>query len=448
MKMRDFIVTHECIPVQLPSMGEGVNEATIVKWLKQKGEKVEKDEPLIEISTDKVDTEVSSPSEGYLVAVYSKEGSVVEVEQVMAYLASSPDIEPPGQPEHKQPADSKSHHASPKSQHESQLQPTPLSPSNLTLPKFQMTPGSYAGIVRSSPLVKKMAKEHGLNLNYVQGSGLYGRITKRDVLNFMATGGNRHQPVDANPPLQEVKPLKTSFKDGYEYLEGVKVERKKMSKMRKLTAEHMQQSVKTSPHVTTTFEVDLERISQIKKEIAKSFHEEHGHKLTYTSFFIAAAIHALKLHPQMNASVDQDEVLYKESINIGCAVAIDSGLIVPVIKQANDLNLGEIAKALGDLVGRARNKKLNPEDITGGTFSITNPGMYGSIHSQPIINQPQVGIMSIGAIIQRPVAIDDKVLIHPLCQIGITFDHRLIDGEGGAKFLADVKHFLEHYKLQ
>ncbi|MFK7824551.1 MAG: dihydrolipoamide acetyltransferase family protein [Oligoflexales bacterium] len=440
-------MTHECIPVQLPSMGEGVNEATIVKWLKQKGEKVQKDEPLIEVSTDKVDTEVASPSTGYLVAIYTEEGSVVEVEQVMAYLAASPDIEPPKLPTQVQPPNQKKAGA-PAAKHVSQHH-TPSIPGNSAFTNLPISPGSYAGVIRSSPLVKKMAKEHSLNLNYVQGTGLYGRITKKDVLSFIAAGGNRHVHPGTIPTSSDEKvSLKTSFRDGQEYLEGVRVERKKMSKMRKLTAEHMLQSVKTSPHVTTTFEVDLERISHIKKEITDSFREEYGQKITYTSFFIEAAIYALKLHPQMNSSVDNDEILYKDSVNIGCAVAIDSGLIVPVIKQANELTLGQIAQALGDLVSRARNKKLKPEDIAGGTFSITNPGMYGSIHSQPIINQPQVGIMSIGAIVQRPVAIEGKVVIHPLCQIGITFDHRLIDGEGGAKFLADIKRYLETYELR
>ena len=439
-------MTQECIPIQLPSMGEGVNEATIVKWLKQKGEKVQKDEPIIEVSTDKVDTEVASPSEGYLIAVYSQAGSVVEVDQVMAYLGTSPDITAP--PPSKQSsaveqgkAQAASHKA-PSKPHQHMLNPSaPL------VPSFQLSPGAYAGAVRSSPLVKKMARESGVNLNFVQGSGLYGRVTKNDLLSFMATGGNRHLQADTGHAQPEKHELKTSIKDGQEYLEGVKVSRRKMSKMRKLTAEHMLQSVRTSPHVTTTFEIDLEHVSRTKSELSESFHKEYGCKLTYTSFFIAAAIHALKKHPDMNASIDQDEVLYKESINIGCAVAIDSGLIVPVIKQANDLTLGQIAQSLSDLVERARSKKLNPEDITGGTFSITNPGMYGSIHSQPIINQPQVGIMSIGAIVNRPVALDKEIAIHPLCQIGITFDHRLIDGEGGAKFLADIKGYLESFEL-
>ena len=364
----------------------------------------------------------------------------------MAYLAASPDIEPPA-PTKPVLTTEKGKPQPIGNQAQNKLQPQqPLPTGSPLVPSFQISPGAYAGVIRSSPLVKKMARDHGLNLNFVQGSGLYGRITKRDVLSFIASGGNRHVGAPAIPSTPEPPALKTSKKDGQEYLEGVKVERKKMSKMRKLTAEHMLQSVKTSPHVTTTFEVDLDRISRIKSEIAESFIKEYGQKLTYTSFFIAAAIHALKKHPDMNASIDQDEILYKESINIGCAVAIDTGLIVPVIKNANDFSLGKIAQALGDLVDRARNKILNPDDITGGTFSITNPGMYGSVHSQPIINQPQVGIMSIGAIVQRPVAVDNKVVIHPLCQMGITFDHRLIDGEGGAKFLADVKGFLETYK--
>lgn len=427
-------------------MGEGVNEATIVKWLKKKGEKIEKDEPLIEISTDKVDTEVTSPSDGYLIAVHCQEGSVVQVDQIIAHLGKRADIAPPALNESAQTAENFKSKTKPSQDRIMPAQQHQLA-NNLPLaPNLPLSPGAYAGAVRSSPLVKKMAREYGLNLNMVPGTGLYGRITKRDVLSFMGTGGNRHLQANSVAESSSHQAIKTTVKGGQEYLEGVLIERKKMSKIRKLTSEHMQHSVKTSPHVTTTFEVDLERISILKSEISEKFLKEHGQKLTYTSFFIAAAIFALKQHPEMNASVDADDILYKEAINIGCAVAIDTGLIVPVIKNANNLSLGEIAKELGDLVFKARNKKLSPDDVTGGTFSITNPGMYGSIHSQPIINQPQVGIMSIGAIVKRPMVINDEIVIHPLCQIGVTFDHRIIDGEGGAKFLADVKNFLENYQ--
>ena len=221
-----------------------------------------------------------------------------------------------------------------------------------------------------------------------------------------------------------------------------------MSKIRKLTAEHMVRSVRISPHVTTTFEIDLHKVVAIRDQHKKAFEAREGFNLTYTHFFIHAAVEAIKLHPIINCSVDGDEILHKDDINVGCAVALESGLIVPVIKRAQDLNLTGVAKKLNDLVTRAKTKKLQPDDVRGGTFSITNPGGWGSITSNPIINQPQVAILGIGAVVKRPVVVDDTIVIRPMVMISLTFDHRVVDGEGGAKYLATLKALLEAYSAE
>ena len=223
------------------------------------------------------------------------------------------------------------------------------------------------------------------------------------------------------------------------------VRREKMSKMRSLIAEHMVRSVRTSPHVTTIFEIDLQRVVQSREKNRAAFQEKEGFNLSFTPFFVWAAVQAIKEHPVVNVSVDGDDILWKDDINIGVAVALEKGLIVPVIKKAGELNFVGIARRMNDLVVRSRSKKLSPDDVQGGTFSITNPGMFGSIVSSPIINQPQVAIMSIGAIIKRPVVIEDMIAVRPLVQIGLTFDHRVVDGEGGSRYLASLKEHLESF---
>jgi 2-oxoglutarate dehydrogenase E2 component (dihydrolipoamide succinyltransferase) len=230
-----------------------------------------------------------------------------------------------------------------------------------------------------------------------------------------------------------------------ETLDGVPVRRERMSKMRALIAEHMVRSVRTSPHVTTVFEIDMHRVSQIRTKAQAAFTAREGFGLTYTPFFVYAAVQALKRYPIVNVSVDGDDILWKDQINIGVAVAIEQGLIVPVIRDAGTLNVLGISRRINDLATRARTKKLLPEDVQGGTFSITNPGMFGSIVSTPIINQPQVAILSVGAIVKRPVVINDLIGVRPLVQVGLTFDHRVVDGEGGARFLAHLKETLENF---
>jgi 2-oxoglutarate dehydrogenase E2 component (dihydrolipoamide succinyltransferase) len=282
-----------------------------------------------------------------------------------------------------------------------------------------------------------------------------GRITRRDIDAFLSheaapragTGPGTGTGTAKGSAHLEYGRLETKRDpSGAETLEGVPIRREKMTKMRALIAEHMVRSVRTSPHVTTVFEIDMHRCAALREKAKRSWQERHGVNLTFTAFFVHAAIQAIKKHPIVNTSVDGEEILWKDTINIGVAVAIESGLIVPVIRNAGELNLLGVARRINDLATRARSKKLTPEDVQGGTFSITNPGMFGSLVSAPIINQPQVAILSVGAIIKRPVVIDDLIGIRPLVQVGLTFDHRVIDGEAGARYLATFKEILETYR--
>lgn len=420
--------------VLMPSMGEGVAEANLVNWLKKVGETVNAGEPLLLVSTDKVDTEIPAPATGVLTSLNATEGQVVKVNDVLAIIGGN------GESTAKAPAKNT---AGPETK--AAPQPAKVAAShNLNTPD--------GGKVRSSPLVRKMAKEHDIALTSIAGSGLNGRITKRDLETALTRGPQVATSQTSAVALTKVPQvsetghrLKTTVANGQEFLDGVPVERKTMSRMRQLIADHMVDSVRTSPHVTTVFEIDLHKVVQIREAHKKSFAAREGFGLTYTPFLIEASVSAIKQHPIVNVSVDGYDVLYKNDINVGCAVALENGLIVPVIKKAGELNLLGIARRLNDLVTRARSKKLLPDEVQGGTFSITNPGGFGSIVSNPIINQPQVAILSIGAIVKRPVVVDDMIAIRPMCMIGLTFDHRVIDGEGGAKYLATLKNILENY---
>ena len=342
----------------MPLMGEGVLEATLVRWLKKVGDDVKKDEPLFEVSTDKVDTEIPAPASGKLNALLVNEGDKVKVNQVMALIGgdskdiSTQEKETPVTPEISKPTE----------------QPIIEKTKNREKPQIE-TSG-----FRSSPLVRKIAESHGLDLEKIPGSGLLGRINKYDVLKVLNDQVPSPSQVFAKKQEKssEKKNYNTEIKDGLEYLEGVPVKRTPMTKMRKLIAEHMVESVRTSPHVTTVFEIDVAKIFLIREKYKNDFQKKEGFNLTYTPFFIHAAVKAIQQFPLVNCSVDGEDLLLKDPINIGCATAIETGLIVPVIKNAQDLNLAGIARKLNDLVTRARSKKLQPDDVKGGTFSITN----------------------------------------------------------------------------
>lgn len=437
--------------VLMPLMGEGITEATLVRWLKKPGESVRQEEPLLEVSTDKVDTEIPAPASGFVIATFANEGETVAVNSVIAHIAATattakaaPAAQGASDASPASPAAAKEAAGIARAAHSS-----PAGASAKALKDDDEL--SAAPLPRSSPLVRKIAQQHGINIQSLSGTGLHGRITRRDIEGYLAKGETSTRaptsPGKAHntPAATSDSKLKTLSQGKYETLDGVVVRREKMSRMRSLIAEHMVRSVRTSPHVTTVFEIDLHQVVSLRERFRKDYESRYGINLTYTHFFIHAATQAIKKHPIVNVSLDGDDILWKDSINIGCAVAIDNGLIVPVIRDAQGLNLLGIAKKLSDLVYRARNKKLLPEDVQGGTFSITNPGMMGSLHSAPIINQPQVAILSIGAIVKRPVVISDMIAIRPLVQIGLTFDHRIIDGEGGARYLASLRDILEGY---
>ena len=447
----------EQIEILMPSMGEGINEATLVKWLKKKGDQVRKDEPLLEVSTDKVDTEIPSPAAGFLLELLAAEGDAIPVNATIAWVGSDKDsvvsksgaTKPAAAPAAKDKAAPSTQAAPAQTAAKSAA---PVEKSAAAAARVQARPAAVvnSGPIKSSPLVRKIAESNSVYLSYVAGSGMHGRITKTDIEAFMKQGvaptGHSAQPAAFSGPLHlEYGYLETKKSDGLETLEGVPVRREKMSKMRSLIAEHMVRSVRTSPHVSTIFEIDLHRVVQAREKNRAAFQEKEGFNLSYTPFFVWAAVQAIKEHPVVNVSVDGEDILWKDDINIGVAVALEKGLIVPVIKKAGELNFLGVARRMNDLVVRARSKKLTQDDVQGGTFSITNPGMFGSIVSSPIINQPQVAIMSIGAIIKRPVVIDDMIAVRPLVQIGLTFDHRVVDGEGGARYLLSLKNHLETF---
>jgi 2-oxoglutarate dehydrogenase E2 component (dihydrolipoamide succinyltransferase) len=293
--------------------------------------------------------------------------------------------------------------------------------------------------VRSSPVVRRMAMEHNLDIGRIPGTGVGGRVSKKDILQALESGvaaiaAGRTAAVPAPFPSAAAAPA---------YAPGERVSVVPMTAMRKKIAEHMILSRRTSAHVTTVFEVDLHRTMQLRERVRASFEERHGVKLTVTPLMVRAAVEALKAFPVVNASLDGDNVVYKKDVNIGVAVALDWGLIVPVVKRAEDLSLSGIAKAVTDLADRARNKKLSPDDVQGGTFTITNPGIFGSLFGTPIISQPQVAIMGVGTIVKRVVVIDDAIAIHPMVHLALSFDHRLLDGAVADQFMAHIKKTLE-----
>ncbi len=382
------------IDVVMPQMGESVTEGTIVRWMKKVGDKVDRDEPLFEISTDKVDAEIPSPAAGILSEIKAKEGDTVPVDSVVAIIRSAAEAAVPPAPA-AQPATPKAADAS------TQTPP----------PAAKATESSARD--RTSPLVRQIAREHGVDLSQVHGTGIGGRVTRDDVLAFVERGGSAAAEKHHAP--------------------GDRVE--KMSVMRKKIAEHMVASRRTSAHVHTVFDVDFSTIAKIRE----------GRKTSYLSFIIKATADALKSHPVLNASVDGDSIVYHDDINIGVAVALDTGLIVPVVKHADARDLDGIAQAVADLAARARGRQLKPEDVAGGTFTITNPGASGALLGTPIINQPQVAILGVGSIAKRAVVVGDAVVARTTAILTLGFDHRIIDGAVADQFMAQVKRALENW---
>jgi 2-oxoglutarate dehydrogenase E2 component (dihydrolipoamide succinyltransferase) len=416
--------------VIMPQMGESIFEGTITKWLKKKGDRVQRDESLFEISTDKIDSEIPAPASGILQDILVKEGQTVQINTVVAVIgdgsakaaveAEAPKKEEPQQVKGLAPV------AGPISETEEEEEET--GPSD----------------IRSSPLVRKIAKEHSVDLSALagKGTGINGRITKSDILSYIEQGrkpAGEARPV-APPKVPTPAPAPPPMKFSGE------VERVPLTAMRKSIAEHMVLSRKTSAHVTTFFEVDCSRILKAKEKQQAEF-ERSGARLTVTPFFVQAAATALQRFPIVNSSLEGDTIVYKRAINIGIAVNLEWGLIVPVIKHADEKNLFGLAKAINDLGDRARNKKLTPDDVRDGTFTITNPGQYGGLIGTPIINQPQVAIMGMGGIKKRAVVIDDAIAIRPIIMLSLSFDHRVIDGATADQFMAEVQKELENWPL-
>ena len=398
--------------VIMPQMGESIFEGTIIKWLKVPGEKVKRDEPLFEISTDKVDSEIPAPASGILMEIRFQEGDTVEINTVVAVID---DAEPQQmKPEEKTPQRTKKDIAIDLKGSGNQETKKP----------------------RSSPLVKRLAKEEGIDLNEVEGSGLGGRITKADIMNYLS---ERENIAEVTRPLvqqaqQKVEvPTRVSSKDKIV----------PMSAMRLNIAEHMVGSKSAAAHVTTVFEVDMTSVVKIKIKETDEFYRSEGVKLSFTPFFVKAVANTLVEYPVMNASIKGNDIIYKKDINIGLAVALTEGLIVPVIFHADQKSLMELARNTTDIANRAREKKLNPQEVQGGTFTITNPGIFGSLFGTPIINQPQVAILCIGAINKRPVVINDAIAIRSMAYLSLTFDHRLIDGSIADGFMSSLKKRLE-----
>ena len=417
--------------VVMPQMGESIAEGTIVRWIKKVGDQIVRDEPLFEISTDKVDAEIPSPAAGVLSEIRVKEGETVPVNSVVAIIgsavnkAAAPAVETASAPPAAAPPQA----------------PVPVPPP-VAAPVAPAAESVEDRLhQRSSPLVRKIAKEHNVDISAIAGSGIAGRVTKDDILDFIAkAGGTGARPTPTAPPAPSAPaPLRPASPGG-----PAPGDVKPMSVMRKKIAEHMIVSRRTSAHVHSVFEVNFSRVAKVR-EARKAEFDRAGAKLTYMSFIIKAAADALRAVPVVNASIDGDNVVYHRDANIGIAVALDWGLIVPVLKKVNEMDLLGVSRLVVDLAARARAKQLKPDEVTGGTFTITNPGVFGALFGMPIISQPQVAILGVGNIEKRPVVIEDAIAIRPMAYLTIGYDHRLIDGAVADEFMSHIKHQLEDW---
>jgi len=470
--------------VLMPQMGESIAEGTIVKWLKKVGDTVRRDEPLLEISTDKVDAEIPAPAAGVLVEILAKEGETVAVNTVIARLgeageagasasAAAAGVAPaPATGEVSPAREEPLIGARPQADGDSRPLPSqtpappqaqaapPTAPQARAMPPAPPTTAvspaqEAAGRSRSSPLVRNIAREHGVNLEEVSGTGLGGRVTKDDILNFIEQRKGAPAPAVAPPapapappaPAPAVAPAPPPAPPVPAFATGDRVTIEPMSNMRRKIAENMLNSKRVSAHVTTFFEVDFTNIARLRERVKKQFEAQNGVKLTFLPFVIKATIDALKAIPVVNASVEGENIVYKHDYNVGIAVALDWGLIVPVIKQADALSVTGLARASQDLAIRARSKQLKPDEVSGGTFSITNFGLYGGYTATPIINQPQVAILGLGGIHKKAWVIEtddgDAIAIRHIGVVSLSFDHRVIDGAVGDQFLAHIKKTIE-----
>ncbi|MCZ6515292.1 MAG: dihydrolipoamide acetyltransferase family protein [Acidobacteria bacterium] len=417
--------------VIMPQMGESIVEGTIIRWLKKVGERVERDEPLLEITTDKVDTEVPAPAARVLTEILAQENETVNVHTVVAMIDggaaasdTATETAPPAPEAKAAPAADAS---TVPSAAPSQTAPRPAS--------------GKAGKVRTSPLVQRLAKEHGIDLSQVPGTGEGGRISKKDIEDYLASRGGA--PAKASVPSAKPSTRPRLAPEPVKF-EGA-THAVPMTPMRSRIAEHMVASRRTSAHVSSVFEVEMTRVVETVKQSGAAFQQKHGVKLTYTPFFIHAVVEALKEYPIVNASVEGANIVYKKDVNIGVAVALAEGLIVPVLKRAQEKSFVDYCREVQDLAQRARNKNLKVEDVQEGTFTLTNPGIFGSLFGTPIIHQPQVAILGVGTIEKRPVVRDDAIAVRAMAYLSISFDHRIIDGAVADQFMARLKQILENW---
>ena len=464
--------------VVMPQMGESIFEGTITKWLKKPGDKVERDEPLFEISTDKVDAEIPSPSAGVLKEIKVNEGQTVPIQTVVAVIDGAGSAAAVAQA----PAPAPAKAAAPAPVAAAPAPPAaarPAAPAPAAAPPTQAAPQATAAApqragerIHSSPLVRRMAAEHGIDLTRIPGTGAGGRISKQDIEAVIAAGGT---PAAAPPNAPAVAPaaapacpampppsapsaapappavsggqVHVAFESAVPrenmYFGNYTVE--PMSNMRQRIAEHMVASKRVSPHVYSVDEIDMTKVASLRAKSKDEFEKRYETKLTFMPFFVKAAVAGLRAFPTMNASLDGTNVILHKEINIGIAVALDWGLIVPVVKGADEKNVLGIQRTLNDLAERARAKKLKPEEVQEGTFSITNPGVFGGLFGLPVISQPNVGILGLGMIEKRPVVINDSIAIRSMCYVTLSYDHRVVDGAVAHQFLHKVKETLENW---
>jgi len=434
------------IDLVMPKMGESIMEATILKWVKNVGDKVSEDETILEIATDKVDSEIPSPVDGKIVEVLYKEDDVVDVGKVIARISTDANasVTEDAVEEVPQPAKAVEPVTSSKPVQAPQQKVTQVSApsySNGTTTRFY------------SPLVKSIAKQENIStaeLESIQGSGAAGRVTKRDILGYVKNRTAPSTDVPSNGVSHAVTAPSQAAKPGIVKDHGSNVEIVEMDRMRKMIADHMVMSKHTSPHVTSFVEADVTSIVNWRNNVKNNFQEKYGEKITYTPIFMEAIVKALRDFPLVNVSVDGNNIIIKKDLNIGMATALPSGnLIVPVIKNADYLNLPGLAKSVNDLANRARNNKLKPEDIQGGTFTVTNVGTFGNVMGTPIINQPQAAILALGAIRKKPAVIEtedgDVIAVRQMMFMSLSYDHRVVDGFLGGSFLKRVSDYLEAF---
>jgi len=449
--------------VVMPQMGESIFEGTITKWLKKPGDKVERDEPLFEISTDKVDAEIPSPSAGVLKEIKVSEGQTVPIQTVVAVIDGTGSAASAAAPTPaKAAASAPSAPAAAAPTPVRPVVPAPVAPASA--PAAPQRPAGER--IHSSPLVRRMAAEHGIDLSTVPGTGAGGRISKQDIEAAIAAtsapavaapNAPSPSPVRSTPPpAPSAAPAPPAVSGGQVHVAFESaVPREKiyfgnysiepMSNMRQRIAEHMLDSKRVSPHVYSVDEIDMTKVASLRAKAKDEFEKRYETKLTFMPFFVKAAVAGLRAFPTMNASLDGTNVVLHKEINIGIAVALDWGLIVPVVKGADEKNVLGIQRTLNDLAERARTKKLKPEEVQEGTFSITNPGVFGGLFGLPVISQPNVGILGLGMIEKRPVVINDSIAIRSMCYVTLSYDHRVVDGAVAHQFLHKVKETLENW---